>query len=70
MSGWMIAMQGMRRNSDHEFAALLLRGNSTGIAKTGGNLNHLRRVQPQTRELAQKLLNAEQKNAQELIPYL
>lgn len=70
MSGWMITVQGIRKNSDHELAALLLRGNSTGIAKTGGNLNHLRHVQPQTRELAQRLLDTEQKNAQELLLYL
>ncbi len=70
MSGWMIAMQGMRKNSEHELVSMLLRGNSSGIAKTGGNLNHLKNVQPQTRELAQKLLKAEQKNEQELIPYL
>lgn len=70
MSACMIQMQSMQKNSDRGMAKLLFNGSSTGIAKTGGNLNHLANVQPQTRELAKRLLAFEQQNAQELMPYL
>lgn len=66
----MIRMNAGKETSDEEMAKLMFKGSSTGIAEITKHLNHLNDVQPQVRKLADRLLAFEQRNVEELKPYL
>lgn len=66
----MIRINTGKETSDEEMAKLMFKGSSTGIAEITKHLNHLNDAQPQVRELADRLLAFEQRNVEELKPYL
>lgn len=66
----MIRMNAMKDASDEEMAKLMFKGSSTGIAEITKHLNHLHDAQPDARDLAERLLAFEQRNVEELKPYL
>ena len=66
----MIRMNAGKAASDEEMAKLMFKGSSTGIAEITKHLNHLPAAQQETRDLAGRLLAFEQRNIEELKPYL
>lgn len=66
----MIRMNAGKAASDEEMTKLMFKGSSTGIAEITKHLNHLPAAQQETRDLAGRLLAFEQRNIEELKPYL
>ncbi len=70
MSGIMSAAKLSFKPTDSKIAEMVIQGNSMGITKCTKHLNDYSGHNPQTRDLANKLISTQQANIEQMKPFL